>query len=103
MKRITLFLTFAVLSVAQVIPNRYLIEFTTEPAASVAIAKKQTFAVADRDVQNHLLRMHNEHLLAERTIQGLGGTVTHHMYHVINAMGVTMTPQAAAQMARMPG
>src|SRR5258706_12990533 len=101
--RIALFLASAVLSLAQVIPNRYIVEFTTEPATAVSIAKRQRFAVQDREVQTRRLQLQNEHAQLERTIQGLGGTVTHHLYSVLNGMAVTMKPAAAARLGQKPG
>ncbi|HWZ31004.1 MAG TPA: S8 family serine peptidase [Bryobacteraceae bacterium] len=103
MKRSAIFFTFALWTWAQPIPNRYIVEFTTEPAVAVATAKGQRFAAADSAVQARRLQIQSEHAAAEQTVQSLGGTVTHHFNTVLNGMAVTMTPDAAAQLRQMPG
>ena len=103
MKRIALFLTAAGLSLAQIVPNRYQVELTGEPAAAVSAAKRQRFSAADRDVQAQHLQMENQHLVAERAIRGLGGSVHHHFYAVANALDATLSAAAAARLAGMPG
>ena len=103
MKRIALLIATAVLSAAQIVPNRYIVELSGDPAAAVAAQKRQRFAAADHDIQAHRTQLESAHAVVERNVRGLGGTVTHHLYNVANAMAVTMTPGAAAQLARMPG
>src|SRR5579862_5494205 len=103
MKRFTLLLASAVLSLAQVVPNRYIVEFSTEPAAAVSAAKHQRFASADAEVQSRRLQIRTEHAAAQKVIESVGGTVTHHFDTVLNGMAVTMTPDVAAQVRQMPG
>ncbi len=101
--RIVLFLASALLSAAQVVPNRYIVELSTEPASRVSIAKRQRFSIGDPEVQARRTRLQAEHATAERAIRGLGGSVTHHYYNLTNGMAVTMSADAAARVAQMPG
>ncbi len=102
MKRTALLFASAVLSLAQIVPNRYIVEFNSQPAAAVAAAKREHFTSSDRDVQARRTEMEREHVSAEAAIRGMGGSVTHHLYNVVNAMAATMSPQAAARMAQRP-
>ncbi len=103
MKRLVLFLTSAMLSLAQPIPNRYIVEFSTEPTSRIAAAGGRRLVAGDPEVQARRRQLESEHALAERAVRGLGGRVTRHFYTVTNGMAVTMTPDAAARMAQMPG
>ena len=103
MQRAALFLASAVWLTAQVIPNRYIVELSTEPAATVSIAKHTRYSALDKDVQARRAQIQSEHRQMEQTINGLGGSVTHHYDTLVNAMAVTMTPAAAARLAQTPG
>jgi subtilisin family serine protease len=102
MKRIALLFASALLSIAQIVPNRYIVEFSTEPAASVAIAKKSRFSMADGEIRTRQLEIRREHAVAEAAIGSLGGQVTHHFDTVLNGMAVTMSPEQAARVRQMP-
>ncbi|HLX42106.1 MAG TPA: S8 family serine peptidase, partial [Bryobacteraceae bacterium] len=103
MKRVALFLFSAAWLAAQIIPSRYIVEFETEPAARVSIAKRARFSAFDKDVQTRQAQILAEHRLGEQTVRGLGGAVTHHYTTLVNAMAVTLTPAAAARMAQTAG
>jgi minor extracellular serine protease Vpr len=103
MNRIAVFLASAVMVAAQSIPNRYLVVFETEPAASASIGKGIRYSAADKDVQAVRTRIQTEHAQAEAAIGALGGAVTHRFDTVLNAMAVTMTPDAAARLRRTAG
>ena len=103
MHRIALLLASAVMLAAQPIPNRYIVLFQTEPAASASIRKGIRYSAADRDVQAQKAAVQAEHVQAEAAIRAAGGTVTHRFDTVLNGMAVTMTPGAAAQLRQTAG
>jgi minor extracellular serine protease Vpr len=102
MLRIALFLFAAVLAAAQTIPGRYIVELKSDPAAAITAARKTHFNQRDSAVQSRRLQIRTEHQAIESKIQGLGGTVTHRFDVLVNAVGVSMTAQAAAEMRQMP-
>jgi minor extracellular serine protease Vpr len=103
MKRLALFLLSAAWLAAQVIPNRYIVEFETEPASRVSIAKRARFSALDKDVQTRRAQILAEHRLAERTVNGLGGTVARHYDTLVNALAVTLSASAAERLAQTAG
>ena len=103
MNRIAIFLASALMLAAQSIPNRYIVVFETEPAASASIGKGIRYSAADKDVQALRTRIQAEHVQAEVAINSLGGTVTHRFDTVLNGMAVTMTPDAAARLRQTAG
>jgi minor extracellular serine protease Vpr len=102
MLRIAFFLTFAAFAAAQRIPGRYIVQFKTEPAAAVTAAKRTHYTASDSDVAARHVQLNREHQAMEAKIQVLGGQVTHHYTTLINAMAVTLTNQAAANVRQMP-
>src|ERR1035437_2653416 len=102
MLRTVLFLTFAAFAAAQRIPGRYIVELKTEPAAAITAAKRIHYTAADSDVQARRVLLNAEHQALEAKIQVLGGNVTHHYTTLVNAMAVTLTDQAAANVRQMP-
>jgi minor extracellular serine protease Vpr len=102
MLRIVFFLTFAAFAAAQRIPGRYIVQFKTEPAAAVTASKRMHYTASDSDVQARHAQLNREHQAMEAKIQVLGGQVTHHYTTLINAMAVTLSNQAAANVRQMP-
>ena len=103
MKRVALFIFSAAWLSAQVIPGRFIVELATEPASKVSIAKRTRYSAYDTEVLARRAQIQNEHRLAERTIKGMGGAVTHHYDTLVNAMAATLSGAAAAQLAHTPG
>ena len=102
MLRIVFFLTFAAFAAAQRIPGRYIVQFKTEPAAAVTASKRTHYTASDSDVQARHALLNREHQAMEARIQVLGGQVTHHYTTLINAMAVTLSNQAAANLRQLP-
>lgn len=103
MKRISLFLVSAAVSLAQAIPNHYIVEFTSEPAASVAIARKQGIQAAAQEVAARRGEIQAEHQATEESIRGLGGKVERRYNTLLNAMEVQIDEAGAATLRGMPG
>ncbi len=103
MNRFAIFLASAVLLAAQPVANRYIVVLSSEPAASASINKGVRYSSADRDVQAQRAVVQAEHAQAEAAIVGFGGKVTHRFDTILNAMAVTMTPDAAAQLRQTAG
>lgn len=88
----------AILS-AQVVPNRYLVELSTEPVASVAARNGR---LSEEELQTRRALIRAERDAVEAAIQSLGGTVTHSYDTLVNAIAVTMTADAAGQLRQNP-
>jgi len=101
MRAIFLFAASAVIVAAQVIPGRYIVELNTEPVAVTAAVRNVRFS--DAELQVRRAQIQTERDAAEATIQGLGGTITHRYETLVNAMAVTLSEQAAAQLRQTPG
>src|SRR5258708_7201327 len=102
MRRLFLFLAIAVAAAAQAIPGRYIVEFTTEPAAELMTAGgrvapgNEPLAIALRRLQ-----IATEHFSMEARVNELGGRVTHHYDTLINGMAVTIPDAAVAELRQM--
>jgi minor extracellular serine protease Vpr len=107
MKRLLLFLTSAVALVAhlgaQPISGRYIVEFQTEPAASIAAQARVNLAAAAGPVGARRSQIQAEHAAIEPAIRALGGTVTRHFDTVFNGMAVNIDDRAAAQLRGLAG
>jgi minor extracellular serine protease Vpr len=103
MKRLALFLFSAVILAAQPVPNRYIIELSTEPTAALAAARHARYSTGDAEVQTRRAAILAEHASAESAVNRLGGTVTHHFDTVLNGIAVTLTPESADRMRQVPG
>ncbi len=100
--RIVFFLISAALAAAQTIPGRYIVELRTAPAAAIAAAKSLHYTAADAEVQTRRAAIQAEHRALEAQVQSLGGKVTDHYDTLLNAVAVTMTDQAAAELRQSP-
>ena len=102
MKRFFLFVAYAALPVvqlaAQPIPGRYIVEFQTEPAASIAAQARVRFsdlaAPGAGQVTARRAQIQAEHAALEPAIRALGGTVTRHYDTVFNGMAVFSSSQS---------
>jgi minor extracellular serine protease Vpr len=103
MKRTILFAASAVWSLAQVIPNHYIVEFSTQPGAAVAIANHQGLSAAAREVSVRRTEVAVEQATAEASIAQMGGTVHRRYNTLLNAMAVEIDPAGAAALRQMPG
>lgn len=103
MQNISLLLVASVALAAQGVPGHYIVEFQTEPEATVAAAKKMRLSMADRDVLARRAQIRAEHARSEDAIRGLGGAVSHHYTTVLNGMAVQIPDSAVAQMRVLPG
>ena len=101
MRAILLFAASAVVLTAQIIPGRYLVDLNTEPVAVTAAARNGRLGAEGLRARNSQIQAERD--AAEAAIQTLGGTVTHRFATLVNAMAVTMTEQAAAQLRQTPG
>ena len=111
MKRFFLFVAFAALPVvqlaAQPIPGRYIVEFQTEPAASIAAQARVRFsdlaAPGAGQVTARRAQIQTEHAAVEPAIRAMGGTVTRHYDTVFNGVSVSIDDRAAGQLRQLPG
>ena len=103
MRCLALFFATAVLSAGQIIPDHYIVEFETDPAVVVSLARGARFASSDNIVQARRTALRAEHAQAEQAVNGMGGRVTRHFDTIVNGMAVSMSATAAAQMRLRPG
>jgi minor extracellular serine protease Vpr len=111
MKRFFLFLACSTLPVfqlaAQPIPGRYIVEFQTEPAASVAaqarIRLSDVAGPGAAQVAARRAQIQAEHAAVEPAIRALGGTVTRRYDTVFNGMSVSINDSAAGLLRSLPG
>jgi len=101
MRAILLLAASTVILTAQVIPGRYLVELNTEPVAVTTAAR--TGRLGAQELRARGSQIQDERVAAQAAIQTLGGTITHRFETLVNAMAVTMTEQAAAQLRQTPG
>jgi minor extracellular serine protease Vpr len=95
---------------AQAIPGRYIVEFQTEPAATLAApdrlnpgTARVSLAAAAGPMAARRAQIQAEHAAVEPAIRALGGTVTRHYDTVFNGMAVSIDDRAAAQLGQLPG
>lgn len=100
---------------AQAVPGRYIVEFQTDPAVRVAVAKADANSGANRDAKNvryspsdpdviaRRAQIRSEHAAAEPAIAGLGGLVTARYDTAFNGLAVSLPAAVAPQLARLPG
>src|SRR5580658_7152017 len=88
---------------AQTIPERYIVQFQTEPAAKIAAAKRARYSSGDADVIARRASIRAEQAAAEPQIQALGGTIAARYDTVFNGMAVRIADANAARLASIPG
>ena len=66
MRCLALFFATAVLSAGQIIPDHYIVEFETDPAVVVSLARGARFASGDNIVQARRTALRAEHAQAEQ-------------------------------------
>ena len=100
---LTATVTVSFLASAQPIPGRYIVEFQTEPAASLAAQARVRLADVAGPASARRAQIQAEHAALEPAIRALGGTVTRHYDTVFNGMAVNIDDRAAAQLRQLPG
>lgn len=85
---------------AQIVPNRYIVELSGEPAATYAVKTKGNLraALADRRAA-----IQSEQLPVRQAVQNTGGTVLASIDTVANALVVEIPDSQAASLNRLPG
>src|SRR5436305_11996789 len=97
---------WAVLAVAPVfaadIPNRYIVELSTEPVA-VRVRAQGRFAIHSLPAEQHRARIRAEQTAARSRIQQAEGTVTGALENLHNALVVRIDDGKASRLAGLPG
>jgi minor extracellular serine protease Vpr len=91
LRRVGIFLAVAAVLPAQVVPGRYVVELSGEPAMRSATSAVRRQAIRLRQLE------------ARRAIAQHGGTVLESMDTVVNALIVTIPDSRAAELAQIPG
>jgi minor extracellular serine protease Vpr len=84
------------------VPNRYIVELSTEPVA-VHVRARGRQALSGADAIQHRARIRGEQASARGRIQQAEGTVTAAVETVQNALVVTIDDAKAARLASIPG
>jgi minor extracellular serine protease Vpr len=84
------------------VPNRYIVELSTEPVA-VHVRAQGRQALRSAAATAHRGRIHAEQAAARTAIEQAGGRVTRGVENLKNALLVTIDDAQAAQLASMPG
>jgi minor extracellular serine protease Vpr len=103
---------------AQGVSGRYIVEFQTEPAVRVAVAKAEKpgavsgatsgaapvrYSPADPDVIARRAQIRAEHTAVEQAIAGLGGLVVGRYDTAFNGLAVSLPEASAQKLAQLPG
>src|SRR5947209_7655 len=98
---ILIFLSFTLLG--QVVPGRYIVEFTAEPAAGASPIRTSRFRAQDSGVQSRMTTIRVQQAAAERRIGAMNGTIRHRLTSVANALVVDIADSRAIALASLPG
>lgn len=103
MKEYFLFFAAAAYMSAQVIPGSYIVEFSSQPAAAVATAKKVRLADAAGEVSARRAEIRAEHARIEPALASRGARITRHFDTLVNAMAVEVDDSEADSIRQLPG
>ncbi|HLX43343.1 MAG TPA: S8 family serine peptidase [Bryobacteraceae bacterium] len=103
MLRLIVFLLATGIVSAQAVPGRYIVQFSTEPAAKIAAAKHARYSASDVDVIARRSQIRAEHAAIESQIQAAGGAVVARYDTVFNGLAVQIADARAALLWSMPG
>jgi hypothetical protein len=101
-RSLALFLFASFISFGQVVPGRYIVEFSAEAAASRS-GLTARFAKTDSSIAARRNAVRAQQAEAEPSVAALGGRVRHHVENVANALVVDISDAKAASLARLPG
>jgi minor extracellular serine protease Vpr len=107
MKRFAVFIPavlFTALSVAaQVLPDRYIVELTGEPAAAYAVRLGHRAHSDDAEFRARVSVLQQQHVQMRRTLQAKGARVTGETNAVTNMLFVRFPSARSAELAAIPG
>jgi minor extracellular serine protease Vpr len=103
MKRVFLALIFSIVATAQVVPDQYIVELTTEPVARVAVRKHKRISRADADLSRQREAIQEQQQRLRQNLQSRGAEVLDAVDTVHNAMVVRTSADRVAQLRQMPG
>ncbi len=106
MQRLWALLVSAPLFAAGIIPNRYIVELSTESVAQhvtrTAAARSRSLLRSDA-AREHRALVRAEQRAASREIRGINGNVLGSLENVVNALIVTIPDAQAGRLATIPG
>src|SRR5260370_237416 len=106
MKRFTLFLSLLLagssLTVAQIVPDRYIVELSGEPAAAYAVRLGHRAHFADAEFQVRAAAIREQHLRVQSALEGKGAEILGETQAVTNMMFVRISSDRAAELASIP-
>src|SRR5579864_2355778 len=94
-------LTFTAL--AQVVPDRYILELAGEPAAAYAVRLGHRAHSADATFQSRVTALNQEHARMRQALSTKGARVTGETTAVTNMMFVQFPDSRSAELASIPG
>jgi minor extracellular serine protease Vpr len=103
MKCVFLALLFSIVATAQVVPDQYIVELTTEPVARLAARKHKRISRADADLNRHREAIREQQQRLRQGMQSHGAEVLDAIDTVHNAMVVRASGDRLAQLRQMPG
>jgi len=101
-RSLILFFLGALAAFGQVIPGRYIVEFTDEPAAAAASARAR-FRAQDATVLLRRTAVRAQHAAAEQALTALGAQIRHRVENVANALVIEIADLKANRLATLPG
>ena len=104
MKRVTVSLAFVLLAEAQVVPDRYIVELSTEPVGRFVGTHHKRLVQNDPEIMAHRIVIRSEQARAQREIeQHRGGHVLNRLDTVMNALVVNMPASHENFLRSAPG
>ncbi|HTS28389.1 MAG TPA: S8 family serine peptidase [Bryobacteraceae bacterium] len=103
MKSVFLLLVSAAAVFGQVVPGRYLVELSGDPAATAVMKEGARFAARDPRFAARRSAVHLGQASARRGVAAHGGTVLDSLDTVMNALIVRIPEERAAELAQLPG
>jgi minor extracellular serine protease Vpr len=103
MKYILFAFGFALISTAQVLPDHYIVDLSTEPVARVAARQHKRINRADAELTAQRTRIGAEQRRIRQLIEQGGAQVLDQFHTVRNALVVKMSAAEAEQVRRMAG
>ncbi|HLJ49974.1 MAG TPA: S8 family serine peptidase [Bryobacteraceae bacterium] len=100
---IVVLLSFSAIAMAQVVPGRYIVTLSGEPAATSLARQGKKVATARTELASERTRVQTEQMSMRARVAGVGGTVFGSVDVVSNALFVRMNESQAAQVRNMPG
>jgi len=88
---------------AQVVPDRYILELTGEPAAAYAVRLGHRAHFADATFQSRVTALNQEHARMRQALSTKGARVTGETTAVTNMMFVQFPDSRSAELASIPG